>query len=119
MAGYRIKKDFNFSASHQLFGLPDDHPCSRLHGHNYVVSLELSSQKLNEIGFIEDYRNLDSIKRWIDDNLDHRHLNEVFACNPTAENIAQKLFDIFKKDFPQITTVMISETPKTWACYEG
>src|SRR5215468_9371730 len=37
MPYYTISKFFEFSAAHHLTGLPDDHPCSRVHGHNYVV----------------------------------------------------------------------------------
>ncbi|HBU96439.1 6-pyruvoyl trahydropterin synthase family protein, partial [Thalassospira lucentensis] len=38
---FTITKQFAFSASHQLAGLDADHPCSRLHGHNYIVEVEL------------------------------------------------------------------------------
>lgn len=38
---FRITKEFHFSASHQLTGLPEDHQCARLHGHNYIVEVEL------------------------------------------------------------------------------
>ena len=43
---YRITKEFHFSASHQLKDLPDDHPCARMHGHNYVVVIELAGEGL-------------------------------------------------------------------------
>jgi len=51
---FKITKEFTFSASHQLFGLTKDHPCARLHGHNYVVEIELSSKELNSHGFVRD-----------------------------------------------------------------
>lgn len=115
---YKISKQFAFSASHILEGLPQDHPCSRLHGHNYVVTVHLKSDKLNEIGFIKDYRELDSVKKYIDDTLDHRHLNDIFPFNPTAENIAKYLFETFSKDIRELYAVEVSETPKTTAIYE-
>jgi 6-pyruvoyltetrahydropterin/6-carboxytetrahydropterin synthase len=37
--------------------------------------------------------------------------------NPTAELIAKHFYDLFKPDFPQISAIHISETPKTWAVY--
>ena len=37
---YIISKEYHFSASHQLHDLPEDHPCHRLHGHNYVVEVD-------------------------------------------------------------------------------
>lgn len=115
---YKISKQFAFSASHILNGLPQDHPCARLHGHNYVVTVHLRSEKLNEVGFIRDYRELKSAKEYIDNNLDHRHLNDIFPFNPTAENIAKALFDRFKQDIPELYAVEVSETPKTTAIYE-
>lgn len=115
---YKISKQFSFSASHVLQGLPDSHPCSRLHGHNYAITVHLRSAVLNSTGFVKDYRELDFIKQYIDNNLDHRHLNDIFKVNPTAENIAKELFDIFIKEIPQIYAVEVSETLKTTAIYE-
>lgn len=40
---FRITKEFHFSASHQLCRLPVDHQCARLHGHNYIVVVELAA----------------------------------------------------------------------------
>lgn len=115
---YKISKQFSFSASHVLEGLPDTHPCSRLHGHNYVVTVYLKSDVLNEVGFIKDYRELSCIKDYIDNTLDHRHLNDIFKINPTAENIAYSLFKIFVEMVSQVYAVEVSETPKTSALYE-
>jgi len=44
---YTISKQFTFSASHQLLNLCDSHPCYRLHGHNYIVEVELQASELN------------------------------------------------------------------------
>ena len=76
-----ITKEFHFSASHVLDVLPAWHQCARMHGHNYVVVLELSArpEDLNEAGFVRDYRDLDAFKKWMDDTLDHRHLNEAMG----------------------------------------
>jgi len=116
---YKINKQFSFSASHILEGLPQDHPCTRLHGHNYVITVHLKSAVLDEKGFVKDYRELNFVKEYIDNHLDHRHLNEVFELNPTAENIAKQLYDIFKEKLPQLYAIEVSETPKTTAIYEA
>ncbi|APX89432.1 6-carboxytetrahydropterin synthase QueD [Brevirhabdus pacifica] len=115
---YRITKEFHFSASHQLCRLPDDHPCARMHGHNYIVEVELSSETLDDDGFVVDYRALAPLKSWIDDTLDHRHLNEVFGHDGvTSEWLARTIFDRARASWPQVSAVRISETPKTWAEY--
>ncbi len=116
---YKIRKEFAFSASHQLKGLPETHPCSRMHGHNYVITVELCGEQLNEVGFIVDYRALDDIKKWIDGTLDHQHLNNVLIYNPTAENMAKDFYEFFHTLHPEVCAVEVSETPKTSARYEG
>lgn len=123
---FTISKEFHFAASHRLAGLPDNHPCSRLHGHNYVVRVELTSPEVNEVGFVLDYRSLDPIKAWIDDTLDHRDLNDALPTlkNPTAELLARHLGHLVIPDLIDLPTgvslsVSVSETPKTWATWEA
>ncbi len=115
---YIISKEFNFSASHQLELLPKNHPCSRLHGHNYIVKLILKDNSLNDNGFVKDYRELDFFKIYLDTNIDHRHLNDVFNNkNVTAEFLAKYFYDWCKQKIPQLYAVQVSETPKSWAEY--
>lgn len=115
-----IAKDFTFAASHQLDGLPEEHPCSRLHGHNYVVRLSVIGEVV-EPGFVVDYRELSPFKDMLDRQYDHRHLNDVLpGINPTAEHIAAQLLEVAAaalSDRPNVHAVAIgvSETPKTWA----
>ncbi|MCX5234985.1 6-carboxytetrahydropterin synthase [Streptomyces prunicolor] len=116
-----ITKEFHFSASHVLDRLPSWHPCARMHGHNYIVVLELSAplEDLTEAGFVRDYRELDAFKKWMDETLDHRHLNEAMGggISPSAENLAVWIFDLWTDRFPELTAVKVSETLKTWAEY--
>jgi 6-pyruvoyltetrahydropterin/6-carboxytetrahydropterin synthase len=121
---FTISKRFEFAASHQLTGLPKDHQCARLHGHNYVVEVELAGDRLDATDFVLDYGKLAPVKAWIDDNLDHRHLNDVselIGVNPTAERLAEMLHDVvtFEVGIPAGVSVAVgvSETPKTWAWY--
>lgn len=114
---YRISKEFHFSASHQLAHLPADHQCARLHGHNYVVVVELAAATLNGDGFVRDYHELAPLKRYIDDHFDHRHLNDVLDGPSTAENLARHFYDWCHARWPETSAVKVSETPKTWAEY--
>lgn len=115
---YRISKEFQFSASHQLKQMPTDHPCARLHGHNYIVVVELTSPTLDQYGFVRDYTELKPLKDYIDDTLDHRHLNDVLGDNcATAECLARHLYDWCRAQWPETSCVKVSETPKTWAEY--
>lgn len=127
MPRYTISKKFTFSASHQLSGLADDHPCARLHGHNYTVELVLARNTLDAVGFVYDYRALDRFKVWLDGTFDHRHLNDVMGSNPTAEcigiRIAREAESILRLPFTEtlspgqasIVAVRVYETDKTCA----
>jgi 6-pyruvoyltetrahydropterin/6-carboxytetrahydropterin synthase len=115
---FTIAKRFAFSAAHHLDGLPDDHPCTRPHGHNYEVEFILADMGVSAIGFVYDYRALDPVKAWIDSTLDHRDLNVVIrGLNPTAEHLAHYVFTMWEHALPQLIAVRVSETPKTWAEY--
>ncbi|KJE34549.1 6-pyruvoyl tetrahydrobiopterin synthase [Thalassospira sp. HJ] len=115
---FTITKQFAFSASHQLSGLEDDHPCARLHGHNYIVEVELKGASLDARGFVRDYRELGPLKRLIDDEFDHRHLNDVLGHDhPTAEQLALFFYDWAHDRWPEVSAVRVSETPKAWAEY--
>ncbi|WP_317055067.1 6-carboxytetrahydropterin synthase QueD [Roseovarius rhodophyticola] len=116
---YRITKEFHFSASHQLHGLPEDHQCARLHGHNYIVEIEMRAEDLNAHGFVRDYLDLAELKRYIDDTLDHRHLNDILGDDGvTAERMAKHFYDWCKARWPEVSAARVSETPKTWAEYK-
>ncbi len=115
---YTIYKEYHFSASHQLEYLPKTHPCHRLHGHNYVVEVELQSHELNEYGFVRDYLELDDLKIYIDEHLDHRHLNDVLGDEKvTAEQLAKHIYDWCAARWAEVCCVRVRETPKSCAEY--
>lgn len=114
-----ISKEFHFSASHVLEGLEQGHPCGRLHGHNYILKIFLKGEKTPPAGFVVDYRNLEPIKHYVDSQLDHKHLNDVFPdMNPSVENMSEHIFNIWKPHYPQLIAIEMSETPKTNCRYE-
>ncbi|MEI8086077.1 MAG: 6-carboxytetrahydropterin synthase [Paludibacter sp.] len=115
---YIISKEFHFSASHILHGLYDGHPCGRLHGHNYILRVFLKGE-LNQVGFVQDYGELKPISVWIDETLDHKHLNDVFDFQPSVEKMSKHIYDLFKPQFPLLHAIEISETPKTNCRYEA
>jgi 6-pyruvoyltetrahydropterin/6-carboxytetrahydropterin synthase len=116
---YRISKQFEFSAAHHLPYLPAEHPCSRPHGHNYVVEIVLEADEIGAEGFVEDYRALGDVKAFLDSEWDHRDLNVVGAApyRTTAEMLAWFLYDRFHEAHPALAEVRVSETTKTWASY--
>ena len=100
---YTIAKRFTFSASHIIGGLPPDHRCGRLHGHNYEVEVVLQSATLDAAGFVRDYGELSAVKDFLDATLDHRHLNHVLGHDrTTAEVIGKWLYDWCKARWPEV-----------------
>lgn len=81
---YRVRKRLEISAAHSL-ELDYESKCANLHGHNWIINIELESEDLDENGMVMD---LTEIKRKIEEALDHQCLNDVLPDNPTAENIA-------------------------------
>ena len=112
----RVGKQYSFSASHQLIGVGKNHPCARLHGHNYVVELECRGDIHPQTGFVIDFHMMDSWMKPIIGSLDHRHLNDIDGLeNPTAELLAKWIYKQLPMPFP--FSVKVWETPKAWACY--
>lgn len=114
---WTISKEFAFSASHQLTSLPDGHPCARLHGHNYTVTVELAASDLDQHGMVVDFGHLAEFGAFVADRFDHRHLNDVMIDAPTSEHLARLLYVEAHALCPQTTAVTVRETPKTSATY--
>jgi 6-pyruvoyltetrahydropterin/6-carboxytetrahydropterin synthase len=117
---HTIGKRFTFSASHMLPGLPADHKCGRLHGHNYTVEVVVGAQELVEPGFVTDFGDLAPLKTYIDTTFDHRHLNDILADPPTSENLAAHLAEWFGENLEpsipgRLVCMRVSETDSSWA----
>lgn len=113
----RIGKEYSFSAAHQLTKVSSDHPCSRMHGHNYVVEIEVRGDVSTRNGFCNglDFYDIDQTVKPIIERLDHMCLND-FMENPTAELLAQYfLNEIYKVSTRYVYSVKVWETPKCWA----
>lgn len=83
MERFNTYSRFEVSASHSLT-LPYKSKCSRNHGHNYIVEVFITANKLNRYGMIVDFSDIKRIVM----AYDHRNLNDTMKVNPTAENLA-------------------------------
>lgn len=86
---YYVSKRMEIAGAHRL-NLSYDSPCSKLHGHNWIVIVYCKSPELNQNGMIVDFA---KIKKEIHGVLDHQFLNEIIDFNPTAENMAKWICD--------------------------
>lgn len=119
----RVSKEYSIEASHIL----PNHPgrCSSLHGHSYLVVVEVEGDVLAVDSFVVDYWDIDVAVKPIVDMLDHKHLN-LFITYPSAENIAAFIAHEIRPKLlvagggPRIIRslrVSVSETAKTWAVW--
>jgi 6-pyruvoyltetrahydropterin/6-carboxytetrahydropterin synthase len=115
---YFVSKQYHFSASHQQHQLPPSYGCSRLHGHNYVVEIIMRAERLDDKGFVFDINDLKPFQEIIDEDLDHRHLNDILPGYTSAECLAKWLFDRAKVHWADhLYAIRVQETPKIWAEY--
>ena len=82
---YRVKKRLEISAAHRL-SLDYRSKCENIHGHNWNIEIICQSEELDNNGMVYDFTH---IKKNISDLLDHKYINDVIGCNPTAENIGR------------------------------
>ena len=87
----RVKK--HFDAAHKLRDY--DGPCANLHGHRWDVEVELEVHELRSDGLAVDFKVIKGIMNSI--LPDHTYLNDWMPENPTAENVAQKLYHLLCK----------------------
>jgi len=99
-------------------------PCSRLHGHNWKIEVEVAATRLDKIGMGMDFRDIKTATKEVIDRMDHRHLNELppfDEINPTAENIAahiyQQLVDKLNDERVSVHAVTVWETERACVSY--
>ena len=108
----RICKRYEFSAAHYLTGVPESHPCAQMHGHNYMVDVEVRGDVSPVTGFVIDFYEIDKYIKPLVAQLDHTLLNDIIE-NPSAENIAQWIMDNYPVKY--VWSVKVWETPKCYA----
>ena len=91
---YYVKKRLEVAMAHQLT-LPYESKCTRLHGHNAIITVYCCSEKLNESGMVVDFK---KIKNIVEDMLDHRVVNDsLIRLQKIWQNIyARVLISVIK-----------------------
>src|SRR5213075_1550135 len=86
---FEITTSRTFSAAHQLKLY--DGSLEPLHGHNWRVRVTVSAPRLDSIGVVMDFHELDRLLAEIVNPLHNSHLNDqppFRSINPSAENVA-------------------------------
>ena len=106
---YYVTKRLEIAGCHRL-ELNYESQCSRMHGHNWIITVHCRAKELNENGMICDFKH---IKDTIHGYLDHGDFNELLPFNPTAENIAKWTCD----QIPTCYKVTVQESDGNSATY--
>ena len=113
-----LRQQFRIESARFLPHLPKGHPCRRMHGHSFLITLRLIGEMHPKIGWVKDYNEILATAKPVIDQMDHVTLNELPGLeNPTSENLAIWLYDDLKPLIPELAQVIISETPSTECRY--
>jgi 6-pyruvoyltetrahydropterin/6-carboxytetrahydropterin synthase len=116
----RLYKDFSFEAAHRLPNVPEDHKCSRLHGHSFLVRVSVDGPVGEQTGWVMDFADLKAAFRPLHDRLDHRYLNEIAGLeNPTSEVLAHWIWRELRPTLPGLAEIEVRETCTSGCIYRG
>ena len=113
---YRVAKRFKFSAAHRLPLVDPTDPCHRVHGHTWWAEVVLGWDELDERLMVTHFDRIrGSVGKYIEDNLDHRMLNDLME-HPTTEAIAELIWQVAYLEFgSMVERVRVEEGPNNWA----
>jgi 6-pyruvoyltetrahydropterin/6-carboxytetrahydropterin synthase len=130
---HAITKTIVFSYGHRLLDYAGK--CRHLHGHNGLLEVDIESDTLDKRGMVMDFSEVSRlVKGWVDEHLDHKMVlckrDPLVAVltkvgeplylmdeNPTAENLAQHIFEQARKLGVNTAEVRLWETPTSYARY--
>ncbi len=128
-----ITKSFDFCSSHTLVNPAWDEAknravfgkCSRLHGHNYRLEVEVSGPVDPDSGMIMNTRDISSlVQELVINEIDHRDLNRdvpwLSGTLPTAEVIVHAIWErlapvLSKQEGVELYQLRLWETPEIYA----
>ncbi|RSL29370.1 6-carboxytetrahydropterin synthase QueD [Salibacterium salarium] len=128
---YELNKDMQLAAAH-FIPAESAGKCANVHGHTYVINVTIAGDKLNETGFLVDFK---TIKNIVHDRFDHSLLNEdeVFGdakqsdpdSFPTTEVVARTIWQLIQRELdecvnqPRCLQVLVRETPTSYVVYRA
>lgn len=130
---FRVTQEIPFCYGHRLLAYQGK--CGRLHGHNGLLRVTLSQERLDGQGMVADFDAIErSLRAFIDETVDHRlllhrddplvgplrDLGEPFVAvdfNPTAENLARMVFEHARGLGYPVSEVQLVEQQGSTATY--
>ncbi len=118
---FTLEKRFTFEAGHQLHHHKGK--CNHPHGHSYILIISIRSSTISSSGsdknMVIDFTEIKNIVLpMIKTYFDHKWLNDTLDTDsPTAEFIAQWIYNHLKPDFSLLWKVTLYETATSWVSY--
>src|SRR5271169_1606498 len=120
---FEVTVEQTFAAGHALRNYRGK--CENVHGHNYRVRVTVQGEKLDDIGLLVDFLDVNRLISGTVEYLDHRFINDLppfDRLNPSAENIAQYFYEKvsggLKSDVAaRVSEVQVWETDVSSAVY--
>ncbi len=120
MESMEIFKEFTIEAAHWLPNVPAGHKCRRLHGHSFRIAIHVRGPLDPHLGWVVDFADIKTAFQAIEDQIDHRCLNEVEGLeNPTSENLARWLWTRLQPALPALSRIVVQETCTSGCIYKG
>ncbi|PKN51038.1 MAG: 6-carboxytetrahydropterin synthase QueD [Deltaproteobacteria bacterium HGW-Deltaproteobacteria-13] len=115
-----IFKVFKFDAAHRLPNVRQGHKCAELHGHSFLVEIHIRGAVDPHTGWVMDFADISEAFQPLYDQLDHKYLNDIEGLdNPTSENIAQWIWQRIQMKLPQLSKIVVQESPESGCVYRG
>jgi len=121
---FTITKIFDFEYAHRVYTQNVDaklacgvaeNTCRHIHGHSGKLIVVISSEELDNRGFVLDYKELGFIKEIIKNQLDHKLV--IGNEDPIRELLQKSLYGIFDEVYSGITVLPIIPTSENLAKY--
>lgn len=83
---WTIDKEFHWEGGHRVWAQKLDHAhlsistdcaCKHLHGHSYAIKVFLGANELDQSAMVTDFKNLNFMKEFVDNVLDHKFMIDV------------------------------------------
>lgn len=111
---FEVMVQKEFSAANKVSGYNYNGQCDELHGHNFVIQVYAQTETLDDANLAIDFGVIKEHLKPILAEFDHKaiHLHPDFeGQSTTVENTARYIFQRLKEAVPQVSKVMLYETP--------
>ena len=110
---WEIDKSFSFEMGHRVWAQKLDHlhlsisgdcACKNLHGHSYEIKVFLGADTLDQSAMVTDFKNINFMKVFVDDVLDHKFMIDI--NDPNFEIITNIHKDTLPADIINFTNLL-------------